>query len=69
MRTLLLGRLRLSFGLAKARCNARNCRACLDEFGDHRAACLNAGRIKKRSMPLERILASVCREGGAKVQT
>ena len=66
---LLLRRLRLPLPVAAARCNGNTCRAALDVYGDHRAACSRAGRLTKRGSPVERMWARVCREGGARVQT
>ena len=67
-RAMILRRLRLPLGLADARCNGRTCNMHLDELGDHRAACPRSGRLKRRSVPLERALARVCREAGARVR-
>ncbi|CAK0793570.1 unnamed protein product, partial [Prorocentrum cordatum] len=35
--------------------------------GDHRAACPRAGVLKKRSIPLEKAAARICREAGGRV--
>ena len=43
------------------------CRARLDPLGDHRAACANAGALASRALPLERAVAHVCQETGARV--
>ena len=32
------------------------------------AACPNTGRLKKRASPVERVLARICREAGARVK-
>ena len=48
-------------------CNGAACRKTLDARGDHRAACALSGRLKRRSRPLERTWARVCREAGARV--
>ena len=66
MRTLLLRRLRVPLPLAPRHCH---CRRLLDPFGDHRAACSNAGVLGPRGAPLERAAARVCREAGARVST
>ena len=63
-RVLLLRRLRLSLPLTAHRCR---CRRLLDPLGDHRAACPQAGVLGPRSVPLERAIARVCREAGARV--
>lgn len=68
-RTILLRRLRMPLPLTARHCNGRACRGHLDELGDHRAACPVSGRLKRRSVPMERMLARVCREGGARVRT
>ena len=69
MRTLLLRRLRLPLGLAERRYNGARCGAALDSLGDHRAACRLSGRLRRRATPMERMLARICREGGARVRT
>ena len=63
-RVLLLRRLRLPLPLAPRHCH---CRGQLDPWGDHRAACASAGVLPARAIPLERALARVCREAGARV--
>ena len=63
-RVLLLRRLRLPLPLAPRACA---CRRPLDVLGDHRAACATAGVLASRAIPLERALARVCREAGARV--
>ena len=40
----------------------------MDEFGDRAAACGTSGRIKLRSVPLEKMWARVLREAGGKVR-
>ena len=64
LRVLLLRRLRLAIALADRRCR---CRRLLDPYGDHRAACPTAGVLGNRGAPLERAVARVCREAGARV--
>ena len=39
----------------------------MDPYGDHRAACANAGVLRPRGVPLEHAAARVCREAGARV--
>ena len=63
-RVLLLRRLRLPLPLAPRHCH---CRGQLDPWGDHRAAYATAGVLPARAIPLERALARVCREAGARV--
>lgn len=63
-RTLLLRRLRLPLGFAPARCR---CGRPLDAFGDHRAACATSGALRTRAVPIERTLARILREAGARV--
>ena len=63
-RTLLLRRLRLPLGFAPARCR---CGRPLDAFGDHRAACATSGALRTRAVPVERTLARILREAGARV--
>ena len=41
--------------------------AVLDPLGDHRAACANSGALASRALPLERAVARVCQEAGARV--
>jgi hypothetical protein len=64
LRVLLLRRLRLPLPLVARRCR---CGRALDETGDHRAACSTCGIIRRRALPLEKALARVCREAGARV--
>ena len=65
-RVLLLERLRLPLLLTEKHCTA--CHEPLDQFGRHRAACPHPGRLKKRAGPIERVMARVCREAGARVE-
>ena len=46
----------------------RGCQSSLDALGRHRTACPNTGRLKQRAIPIERILARVCQEAGARVR-
>eukprot|EP00973_Karenia_brevis_P021162 2909564-Karenia_brevis.AAC.1 len=64
-RVLLLRRLRTNIPLTERRCR---CGRSLDSLGDHRAACSNAGVLKRRGAPLEKAAARICREAGARVQ-
>jgi hypothetical protein len=67
LRTLIVRRLRLpALSLTPSKCK---CGGKLDSLGDHRAACSTSGRLHPRSKPLERALARVCREAGARVAT
>ena len=43
-------------------------KSVLDVRGRHRAACTLSGRVKKRSVPTQRVLARVCREASARVR-
>ena len=63
-RTLLLRRLRLALGLAPAHCR---CGRAMDAYGDHRAACATSGALRARAVPIERALARIFREAGARV--
>ena len=65
-RLLLLRRLRRPLPLTNRFCR---CRRALDPFGDHRAACAQAGILRSRGGPLERAAARICREAGARVTT
>ena len=69
MNVILLRRLRLPLPLTSRFCNGRRCRRELDSLGDHRAACPKSGRLKRRSIPMENMIARICREGGARVRT
>ena len=40
----------------------------LDLLGDHWAACMRSGRVRRRARPLEKVWARVFREAGARVQ-
>ncbi len=64
MRLILLRRLRLKMPLGPRKCK---CGRRLDRHGDHRVGCSNAGVLTKRSRPLEKALARVCREAGGRV--
>ena len=44
-----------------------SCRGALDAYGDHRAACSTSGVLASRALPLERAIARVCQEAGARV--
>ena len=65
-RIMLLRRLRLPLPISPRHCS---CHRVLDVFGDHRAACAQAGVLRSRAVPLERALARICREAGARVAT
>ena len=65
-RMLLLERLRLPLLLTEAACEA--CHEPLDPLGWHRAACPHTGRLKKWATKVERTLAHICREAGARVK-
>ena len=45
-----------------------SCGATLDPHGKHRAACSLNGRLKKRAAPIERMVARIFREAGARVR-
>ena len=62
-------RISMSSSFAGCACHSRlcTCRRPLDVLGDHRAACATAGVLALRAIPLERTLARVCREAGARV--
>ena len=66
-RCLLLERLRLPISFTERTCEG--CDQVLDSYGRHRAACSRSGRLKTRSVPMERMVARVCREAGARVRT
>ena len=63
-RVLLLRRLRLPLPVAPRTCA---CRGHLEPLGDHRAACATSGVLASRALPLERAVARVCQEAGARV--
>ena len=50
---------------------ARECRCGgeLDILGDHRAACATAGVLVRRAVPVERVVARICRGAGGRVAT
>ena len=65
LRVLLLRRLRLPLPVAPRTCA---CRGRLDPLlGDHRAACATSGVLASRALPLERAVARVSQEAGARV--
>ena len=63
-RILILRRLRLALPLGPSH---SSCRCALDVLGDHRAACATSGVLASRALPLERAIARVCQEAGARV--
>ena len=65
-RVLLLERLWLPLLLMEETCEA--CHEPLDPLGRHKAACPNTGRLKKRASSVERVLARICRQAGARVK-
>ena len=66
MRVLLLRRLRFNLPLVQRCCR---CHHFLDPKGDHRCACATSGFLSIRGYELEVVMARVCREGGARVQS
>ena len=68
MQVALRRRLRMPLPLAPRKCDGRTCRKLLDTLGDHRAACMRTGRVRRRARPLEKIWVWVLREAGARVQ-
>ena len=64
-RIVLLRRMRMPLPLGPSHCR---CRRRMDSLGDHRAACPNAGVLKPRGIPLEKAVARICREAGARVR-
>ena len=63
-RVLLLRRLRMPLPLGPRSCS---CRGALDAYGDYRAACSTSGVLASRALSLERAIARVCQEAGARV--
>ena len=59
-------RLRLPLDFADAVCEG--CGSPLDREGHHRASCMRSGRVKIRAAPVERTMARICREAGARVR-
>ncbi len=59
-------RLRWPLPLAAYRCA---CGGKVDELGDHFSACMKSGRVKSRAPAIERTVAQMCREAGARVQS
>ena len=66
-RTLLLDRLALPRPAVALKCEG--CGAQVDRQGAHYTCCNRTGRIRRRAMPIERIVARICREAGAVVRT
>ena len=52
----------LSCGPSRCRCGL-----ALDPYGDHCAACATTGVLRARAAPIERAVARICREAGARV--
>eukprot|EP00435_Cladocopium_sp_Y103_P007182 s3744_g2.t1 len=65
-RILLQRRLCLPLGIAPARCP---CGGTLDPYGDHRSACPTCRHLRVRAAPMERAVARILREAGARVST
>ena len=65
-RILLLRRLHLPLPLSSRSCQ---CGRLLDCLGHHRSACAVAGVLGRRGFAVESAIASICREGGARVST
>ena len=68
MQLALRRRLRLPLPLAAPRCGGQGkpgCRALVDQFGDHRAACARSGLLARRAPILERAWVRVAREAVA----
>ena len=61
---LLRELLRLPLFLTESTCHG--CHEPLDPLGNHRAACLHSGT--PRDEPVERVVARICREAGARVK-
>ena len=57
----------MPLGLLQHTCNGRSCKS-LDELDDHRSSCPRSGRLKKRFVPMERMLAQIFKEDGARVR-
>ena len=62
-RVLLLRKLQLPPQLARA------CGGLLDDLGDHRPACAQAGVLVRRAGPLERAAVRICKEARARMAT
>ena len=60
-------RVRWPLPLSTGQCG-KSCRCVLDGLGDHAASCPRSGRLKSRSVPLERIWKRILREAGARVR-
>ena len=70
MQLALRRRLHLPLPLAASRCGGQGkpgCRALVDQFGDHRAACARSGLLARRAPILERAWVRVAREAVALV--
>ena len=68
MQLALRRRLRLPLPLAASCCGGQGkpgCRALVDQFGDHRAACARSGLLARRAPVLERAWVRVAREAVA----
>ena len=65
-RVTLLRRLRLPLPPTARVCR---CGGELDILGDHCAACATAGVLVRRAVPVERVVAQICREAGGRVAT
>ena len=63
---LLRERLRLPLFLTESIC--QGCHEPLDPLGHQRAACPHSGHTQKRATPVERVMARICREAGARVK-
>ena len=58
----------LASGLPITEVICEGCGAPVDIHGYYRAACMKTGRVKRRAVPTERVLARVFRKAGARVR-
>ena len=68
MQVSLRRRMRWPLLIAPRWCESKKCGKPLDKHGDHRAACMRTGRVRRRAKPLEKTWARVFREAGGRVQ-
>ena len=69
MQIALRRRLRAPLPAGPLQCRGQTCRARLDALGDHLAACMRSGLVRRRASPLEDAWAQIFREAGARVAT
>ena len=67
-RFLAVLRRRLRWPLILHDSACEGCGGDVDQYGDHLSSCMRSGRVQRRAGILERAVAKICREAGARVK-